>query len=607
MQEGIKTFLKQLTTRPGVYQMLDAAGAILYVGKARNLKKRVTSYFRSSGVSAKTAALVRQIQRVEVVVTHTENEALLLESNLIKKHQPRYNVLLRDDKSYPYIVLTADMDFPRLDFYRGAKTGKQRYFGPYPSASAARDTLNLLQKLFRLRSCRDDFFRHRKRPCLQHQIGRCTAPCVGLIDRDAYRQDVQRAVLFLQGKSQIIIDDLVTQMDSASASLEFEKAGRLRDQIAHLRQIQQQQIIVSDQSDSDVIALVTQHGSVCVQVMSIRAGRLLGGKAFFPTVPEVFDNAEVLAAFLPQYYLTETHRHDIPRYILLSHAFLEQDWLATALTEQAEHRVKLLNRARGERARILRMALQNAEQALRQRLAERSSITQRLQALQELLQLDNPPQRLECFDISHSQGEATVASCVVFDETGSRKSDYRRFNIENITPGDDYAAMLQVLLRRYTAIKTAEGKLPDVLIIDGGKGQLKQAEKVLEELQISSVTILAIAKGPTRKAGLETLFMSGKTLPLVAKPDSLALHLIQQIRDEAHRFAITGHRGRRAKTRHTSVLESIPGIGAKRRRELLRQFGGLQELKRAGVEELAKISGISKELAQRIWDVLQAI
>lgn len=597
-------FLKELTAHPGVYQMFSVSDEMLYIGKARNLKKRLSSYFRKQGLNNKTAALVKQIQRIEVIVTRSENEALLLECELIKRFKPRYNILLRDDKSYPYLVLTMHPDFPRLDFYRGPKIGKNRYFGPYPSATAARETLNLLQKLFRLRSCQDDFFRHRQRPCLQYQIKRCTGPCVKLIDVQAYQEDVQRVVLFLEGKSQAVIDDLVQHMDQASANLQFELAAHYRDQIARLRQIQQQQVIVGHQEDSDAIVVAISHGCVCIQVMTIRGGILLGSKAFFPTLPPAYNEAEVLAAFLPQYYLAPEHVHDIPRQLIVSHAVAEADWLAQALVEQAGHAVKFIVNPRSDRARWLQMALQNAQQALAHHLAERSTLYQRMLALQELLGLDNLPQRLECFDISHSQGEATVASCVVFDEGGPRKKDYRHFNIEGVTPGDDYAAMLQALLRRYTAVKTHEGQLPDVLIIDGGKGQLAQAEKVLEELQIAGVAIVAIAKGPTRKPGLETLFMAGRAMPLVAKPDSLALHLIQQIRDEAHRFAITGHRGRRAKKRHTSILENIPGIGAKRRRELLRHFGGLQELKRASIEDIAKVTGINKELAERIYQAL---
>jgi excinuclease ABC subunit C len=600
-------FLKTVTNQPGVYQMFGTQQEILYIGKARNLKKRLTSYFRGTQ-SLKTAALVKQIQRIEVIVTHTENEALLLECLLIKQHRPYYNILLRDDKSYPYIILTNHPDYPRLDFYRGAKkNNKQRYFGPYPSTAAVRETLNLLQKLFRLRSCQDDFFRHRQRPCLQYQIGRCTAPCVKLIDEQSYQRDVKRAVLFLEGKSQEIIDDLAQQMDVASQQLDFEKAARIRDQIAMLRQIQQQQVVIGEQGDCDIIAVVARHGVMCVQVLNVRAGRLLGSKAFFPSVPAQSTEQEVLAAFLPQYYFSEAHMQDIPKQIFLNYELAEKNWLTMALTEQAKHSVKLINYPRGERARLLELAEQNAKHALQHHLTESSIVYKRLLALQELLELENIPQRLECFDISHSHGEATVASCVVFNESGPSKKDYRRFNIEGITAGDDYGAMKQALTRRYIALKNAEEKLPDILIIDGGKGQLKQAETVLEELQISSVKILGVAKGPTRKAGLETLFLSGRATPLNAQADSPALHLIQQIRDEAHRFAITGHRNRRAKTRNTSVLESIAGIGSKRRRELLRQFGGLQELKRASVEDIAKTPGISKELAKKIGEVLQKL
>lgn len=598
-----KAFLKEVSSHPGIYQMYNASDEVLYIGKARNLKKRLSSYFRGQQASLKTSSLVSQIQRIETIITRSENEALLLESTLIKEFKPRYNILLRDDKSYPYIMLT-DEEFPQMAFYRGPKIGKHRYFGPYPSSTAVRETLHLLQKLFRIRTCENVFFQHRHRACLHYQIGRCSGPCVGLVDLKAYQEDVERAVLFLQGKNQAVIEDLVKQMELASTNLEFEKAALYRNQIAQLRQIQQQQIVISGQSDTDIIALAAKGGSVCVQVMSIRAGRLLGGKAFFPTVPAAYSNEEVLTAFLSQYYLSDKHLQDIPRQIILSHKLAEITWIATTLSEQAQHTVKCVYQPRGERARWLEMALQNAEQALTQHAAERASIQQRLQVLQEVLALPSLPHRLECFDISHSQGEATVASCVVFDEQGPRKSDYRRFNIENITPGDDYAAMRQALSRRYSHIKDEPAKQPDILIIDGGKGQLKQAEEVLGELHISDVIILAIAKGPGRKAGLETLWLSGERAPLAIDPESLAFHLIQQIRDEAHRFAITGHCGRRAKARRTSVLESIPGIGAKRRRELLRQFGGLQELKRASIEELAKIPGISKELATRIYQAL---
>lgn len=603
----IKTFVKELTSAPGIYQMLSEKGEVLYVGKARNLKKRVSSYFRSTGLTAKTIAFMRQVHRVDVIVTRTENEALLLESTLIKKFRPRYNVLFRDDKSYPYIYLSDHKEYPRLDFYRGPRRSKGRYFGPYASAGAVRDTLNLLQKLFRIRSCQDEFFSHRSRPCLQYQIHRCSGPCVGLIDPENYQRSLQHAILFLEGKNQAIIDDLVQRMDTASTNLEFEKAAVCRDQIALLQKIQQQQAVVNEKGEVDVLAIATDQSAVCVQVINIREGHLLGSKSFFPTVPDAANKEEIINAFLSQYYLAEHSETNIPRQILLPEKFTEKEWFETALQERACHSVTLITQPRGDRLRWLQLATQNAEKALQQHLAEHSSLVQRFEALQELLTLDSPPERLECFDISHSQGEATVASCVVFDQQGSRKKDYRRFNIEGITGGDDYAAMRNVLSRRYSGLKATEAQFPDVVIIDGGKGQLKQAEEVFAELQISGVILLAIAKGPTRKAGLETLFMSGKTIPLPIQPDSAALHLIQQIRDEAHRFAITGHRGRRAKVRNTSVLETIPGIGSKRRRELLRYFGGLQDLKRASAEDLAKTPGISQELAERIYEALQGV
>lgn len=600
------TVLKHLPNNPGIYQMYNALNEVLYVGKAKNLKKRVSSYFRGKQ-SLRIASLVNQIHHIETIITRTENEALLLESNLIKKLHPPFNILLRDDKSYPYLVLSEYQEYPRLNLYRGPKIGKNRYFGPYPSTSAVRETLNLLQKLFRLRSCEDTFFRNRTRPCLQYQIRRCTAPCVGFVNQEDYRQDVKRAVMFLEGKSQEIIEDLARQMEQASNDMEYEQAAHYRDLIASLRQVQQQQVITTEGGDVDVVALALARGSACVQVMTVRNGNLLGGKAFFPEVPKASTEEEILSAFLSQYYLQLNDGREIPRQIILSNKVSDQAWIEQALIEQAQHKIIITHKPRGERLKWLQIAMQNAKQALAVHLADRATVYQRLESLQALLGLGNMPQRLECFDISHTQGEATVASCVVFDEQGPRKTDYRRFNIENITPGDDYAAMQQALSRRYLGLKTDEGVFPDVLIIDGGKGQLTQAEKVLEELQISGITVLAIAKGPTRKAGFETLFLSGKEQPLQADPDSLALHLVQQIRDEAHRFAITGHRGRRAKARHTSVLETIPGIGAKRRRELLRQFGGLQELMRASSEDIAKVPGISKELAERIYTALQKI
>lgn len=601
-----KTFLKNLTHNPGVYQMINAKGEVLYVGKARNLKKRVTSYFRENQ-SVKTTALMGATHHIEVVVTYTENEALLLENNLIKKYKPRYNVLLRDDKSYPYIFISAHADFPRLDFHRGPKLEKGRYFGPYPSASAVRETISLLQKLFRIRSCQDSFFRNRARPCLQYPLQRCTAPCVGYIDSVSYQQNVQRAVLFLEGKSAEVIEELAQHMETAAQALDFERAAVYRDQITYLRKIHQQQVVAIESGESDIFALAEKQGRTCVQLLSIRGGRLLGSKSYFPVVPEASSPEEILTAFLSQFYLTQDHGRTIPRQIILSHRIEDQDWITQGLAEQATHKVVLTYRPHGERARWLGIAEQNAIQALTSHLAERATVFQQLESLQELLQLDSIPKRVECFDISHSHGEATVGSCVVFDEHGLRKSDYRRFNIEGVTAGDDYAAMHQALFRHFEALKTHEAKLPDVLLIDGGKGQLKQAEKVLEDLQIVGVTAVAIAKGPGRKAGLETLFLAGRTQPLALAPDSLAFHFFQYVRDEAHRFAITGHRGRRAKRRKVSVLEDIPGIGAKRRRELLRQFGGLQELKRASVSDLENVPGISRNLAEKIHEALRGI
>lgn len=596
------SFLRTLTPKPGVYRMLDDTNTVLYVGKAANLKKRVSSYFRKSGLAPKTAALMAQVCNVEVTVTHTEGEALILENHLIKELHPRYNVLLRDDKSYPYIYLSVGETFPRLAFHRGSRRAKGRYFGPYPSAGAVRDTLSLLQKLFRVRQCEDSFFRNRSRPCLQYQIQRCTGPCVDLIDPESYGRDVHHAELFLEGKSGEVIDDLVQRMEQASSALEFELAARYRDQIASLRRVQERQYVSAEGGDLDVVGCVVEGGNACVQVFYVRGGLNLGNKSFFPRIPEGSSPGEVLAAFLPQYYLDK----DVPQEILLSHAVDGADLLADVLAQSARRRVTLRHSVRGERARWLTMAVQNAEAALKARLQSRMGIQQRLESLQDALGLDQVPARLECFDISHTMGEATVASCVVFDKDGPVKSDYRRFNIEGIQPGDDYAAMRQALERRYTRLKQGEGKLPDVLLIDGGRGQLRQAYEVLEELQVEGVNVLGVAKGVTRKAGMETLFLSGQRGPTILPEDSSALHLIQQVRDEAHRFAITGHRQRRSRARSTSVLEGIPGMGPKRRQRLLKQFGGLREVARAGVEDLATVQGISRQLAQKIYDAFHS-
>lgn len=600
-----KAFLKTLTARPGVYRMYDAAGEILYVGKARNLKKRVASYFTRGDHGVKTQTMVAQIRRIEVTVTHTEGEALLLENNLIKALQPRYNILLRDDKGYPYIHLSDDT-FPRLSFYRGKRGGRGRYFGPYPSSNAVRESLNLLQKLFPVRQCDDTFFSHRTRACLQYQIKRCSGPCVGLVTVEQYREHVRHAVMFLEGRNNEVIDELVRRMEAAAAALDFESAAIYRDQIANLRRVQERQYVSGHAgTDCDVIAVATAAGAACVQVFFIRGGHNLGNKTFYPRNAAGAEPGELLGAFLSQHYLGDAQgERPIPPEILLGQPLEEAAALAEVLSQQAGRRVLLSSRLRGERARWVEMARHNAEHALAAHLASKTHLLSRFEALQEALRLEAMPQRIECFDISHTMGERTVASCVVFDWEGPVKSDYRRYNIEDITPGDDYAAMHQALTRRFRRLQEGEGKAPDILLIDGGAGQVRQAHDVLEELAVSGVLVVGVAKGPTRKAGLEQLVLSGGEAPTILPPESPALHLIQQVRDEAHRFAITGHRQRRAKARRTSSLEDIPGLGPKRRQQLLRQFGGLQEVARAGVEDLAQVHGISRQLAQRIYDAL---
>ncbi len=595
-----KAYLSTLTNRPGVYRMMGAEDALLYVGKARDLKRRVSSYF-TRALNSRIQLMVSRIERIEVTITHTEAEALILENNLIKSLKPRYNILLKDDKSYPYIFLSNDR-FPRLGFHRGAKRAKGQYFGPYPNAGSMRETLQLIQKLFPVRQCEDSFYRNRSRPCLQYQIKRCTAPCVDLISESAYAEDVADAVQFLQGKASEVIDALGGRMESASAALEFEQAARYRDQIAALRRIQERQYVSGERGDLDIIACATKAGSACVQLFYIRGGRNLGNKVFFPRVPDESGPEAVIAAFLGQYYPGK----QLPQEIILSHSPEDCELLEEVLGDEAGHQVHLRSAVRGERARWLKMAWQNASVALDSRLASKAGMEKRIDALQSALALDEAPGRMECFDISHTGGELTVASCVVFNAQGPHKSDYRRFNIEGITPGDDYAAMEQALTRRYTRIQSGEGKLPDILFIDGGKGQLSAVSKVLEELAVSGVQLIGVAKGPDRKPGLEQLFLFGQDRPIILPPDSPALHLIQQIRDEAHRFAITGHRQRRDKQRKTSVLEEIPGIGPKRRQRLLRHFGGLQGIARAGVDDLVRVEGISGQLAQQLYSAFHS-
>lgn len=598
------TFLKNLTQQPGVYQMYDAAGTILYVGKAKNLKNRVTSYFRKSSLSPKTRALVSRIAAVEVTVTPSEAQALVLEHNLIKQQRPPYNILLRDDKSYPYVFLTDGESYPRLAFHRGAKKKQGRYFGPFPNVGAVRDSLNFLQKTFRVRQCEDSVYQNRTRPCLQYQIGRCSGPCVGLVSEQAYAEDVRHTAMFLEGSSDKLHDELIAAMDTASANLDFEQAAAYRDQITALRQVQAQQLIETGQSSADVIACAVDGGLVCVHVLFIRQGRILGSKSYFPKESLGEQEAEVLSAFLPQLYLG-SRSSDVPPEVIVSHTPEDAQIIAQAVQAETGRQLHINASVRSHRSKWLAMALQTAQQNLRARVNSRQTLTQRYEALQDALDLPELPSRIECFDISHSSGEHTVASCVVFDLNGPVKSDYRRFNIDNITAGDDYAAMHQALTRRYTRVQKEEKKLPDLLLIDGGKGQISQARAVLEELGISAVALFGVAKGTTRKPGFETLIRPDGT-SLILESDSSALHLIQQIRDEAHRFAITGHKQRRDKRRRTSTLENIPGVGPKRRRELLRHFGGLQEVLRASVDDLAKVPSISKKMAQEVYSTLHS-
>jgi excinuclease ABC subunit C len=581
--------------------MLDAQGQVLYVGKARNLRKRVASYFRASGLSGRIQRMVRAVVAIEVTVTSTENEALLLENNLIKSLLPRYNILLRDDKSYPYIFLSAH-EFPRLGFHRGAKREAGRYFGPFPSASSVRASLGLLQKVFPVRQCEDSVFRNRSRPCLQYQIKRCTAPCVGLVDPAVYADDVRHASMFLDGKSQAVIDEMAANMEQAAARQDYENAALYRDRIAALRRVQERQYVSGDGGDADVLALAQEQGGACVSVTFIRNGHNLGNKNFFPRLGGDASEDNILGAFLPQYYLGKP----VPVTIYLSHAVPDRSLLEEVFAQQAGHKVRLVTQTRGVPRRWVRLAEMNARDALRRYLSDQTHVRSRFEALQEALDLPAMPERLECFDISHTQGEATVASCVVFGLEGPVKSDYRRYNIEGIQPGDDYAAMSQVLARRYRKALEQEqdggAKLPDLVLIDGGKGQLRAAEEIMQALSLESVRLLGVAKGEERKPGKEQLFLSSQSEATILPPDSPALHLIQQVRDEAHRFAITGHRHRRGKARMTSSLEEIPGIGDKRRQALLRQLGGLQQVMRAGVDELTRVPGISPELAQRIYD-----
>lgn len=594
----VKAFLKTLSRRPGVYKMLNAAGEVIYIGKAKSLKNRVSSYFRSGDPSPKQRAMLNHVASIEATVTHTEGEALLLENQLIKRYKPRYNINLRDDKSYPYIYVTTHQNFPRITFHRGAKRKQGRYFGPYPSAGAVRESLKLLQKIFPVRQCEDTTFKNRSRPCLQYQIERCTAPCAGLVGEEEYRRDVEYTALFLEGNGGLVIDELVKRMEASAHALDFERAARYRNQIASLRTVLEKQFVNGERGDLDIVACACKGSNACVQVFFIRRGQHLGDRTFFPKMADDHDPGSVLGAFIPQYYLGR----EIPGELILSHAVENPKLLAEVLTEQAKHNVLLTSRVRGDRARWLEMALANAENGLAGRLANREGLYARFLNLQRLLGCKEPPKRLECFDISHTQGEQTVASCVVFDREGPVKSAYRRFNIEGVTPGDDYAAMAQAVSRRFNRMKKGEHACPDILFIDGGKGQVRAAQKVLRELEVKDVMIIGVSKGSDRKPGMETLVLADDNRTLFVEPGAGALLLIQHIRDEAHRFAVTGHRQRQRRAKTQSVIESIAGLGPKRRQRLLKQFGGLQGVTKAGIDALCGVEGISRQLAQRIYD-----
>jgi excinuclease ABC subunit C len=599
-----KAFAANLSTAPGVYRMYAADDTLLYVGKAGALRKRVSSYFSASPKNARTMAMLAQVARMDVTVTRSEGEALLLENQLIKSLAPRYNVSLRDDKSYPFVLLTRE-EWPRIALHRGPRAVPGRYFGPYPGVTAVRETLNLMHKLFKLRSCEDSVFRNRSRPCLQYQIGRCSAPCVALVAADDYAESVRRATMFLDGRSDQLGEELVQAMQAASEQLEFERAARLRDLLGSLRSMQSRQYVDGRAADLDVLACAMQGANACVLLLAFRDGRNLGTRAFFPKTNGEDSAAEVLGAFVSQYYAEQPP----PREVLLDREIPDADLIEAALASAAERKVQLKWNVRGERAGYLELASRNAQATLANELTSRNAQHARSEALREMLGLAEPVKRAECFDISHTMGEATVASCVVFDASGPVRSQYRRYNISGIEPGDDYAAMRQAIERRFR--RAAEGDkadvvLPDVLLIDGGAGQLAQANAALADLGVDGILVIGVAKGAERRAGHETLVMpDGRELrPGAASP---ALQFIQQVRDEAHRFAITGHRGRRQKARMTSKLEDIPGIGPRRRASLLKHFGGLAGLKAAGEAEIARVEGINDALAARIYANLHGL
>lgn len=592
---------KKLTTRPGVYLYRDAKGKLLYVGKARNLRKRVSSYFDRQHTDQRLFRMVRQIRKIDTHITRTEGEALLLENEWIKSLRPRFNIKLRDDKSYPWIHLTSDHDFPRAYFHRGARNAEGAYYGPYPNAGATRDTLKIIHRVFKLRMCQDSIFDNRSRPCLQYQIKRCTAPCVNFISKQNYAIDVAHAQLLLSGRSSKVRELLMDKMRTASEALEFEQAVILRDQLKTLTQVHAQQFVTAEGGDMDYIGLSQDQGSTVVQIMTIRDGRNLGSKTYRPDNTANSEPADVMEAVLGQYY----HVRPPPKEIITSHLPRDHELWLSVLSERAKRKVKLINKPRGDRLQWLKQVVRNAQQSIQSGLAEQASVTARLEDLGKALQLAEPPQRIECFDISHTSGQLTVGSCVVYDHTGINSSQYRRFNIKDIVGGDDYAAMRQVMLRRYKRQQDEGAKLPDLIVVDGGAGQVRQALEILMELDLQHLLVMGVAKGRTRRSGYERWIMPPPLADIKPEPTSMAAHLIQQIRDEAHRFAITGHRQRRSKAKNASALEEIPGIGPKRRRELLQHFGGLQGLRQAGVQEVMQVPGINEQLAERIVGALQ--
>ena len=592
---SIRDYLRSIPTSSGVYIMKNPDGTPLYIGKARNLRSRLRSYFRPSGLSHRIHTVMQQVESIETIITKSETEALLLENNLIKENKPFYNINLKDDKSYPYIRLHDEHKFPKLSFYRGNRKEPGRYFGPFSSASAVRDTLSQIQKVFPIRQCRDSFFQHRSRPCLQYQIDRCTAPCVGLIDREAYMEDVEQVVFFLTGKSQDLNQSLMKKMEDAALRLEFEQAASYRDRISAIQRLREIQSVEGGTTDFDVIAAVYLNGILCIQLVIFRSGRNIDYKTLFPNIKVEVDLSEVLGEFIPRYYL----EREVPATVLINHPINDAEIIENVLREQTGRKVTIRNPVRGKKLNLIELARNNALNAIYQRQNQHDAMQQRMVSLVESLKLDEIPERIECFDISHFAGEKTVASCVVFDRNGPVNSEYRTLNITDVGAADDYAAIQQALTRRLRKVKDGNGKLPDIILIDGGKGQLSAALEIMDELQVANVCLLAISKGKERKAGKEQYWGVNSKSPI--KMQSHAKLLLQHIRDEAHRFAITGHRGRRDKSRRQSILEGIPGVGPRRRSALLKQFGGMQGLHRASTEDISQVPGISTSLAEKIY------